>query len=170
MDAKDWQTKVRMEEELQTNPSYGSRRMADALGICRQHAQRVMRKFGIRSYRRRGKKRPKSKPKRKFPNLLLSIVPLYANHIWTTDFTELIHKGKKIYVSTILDLFTRKVIGIHVAVRKGAQLTVQTLANALFHQQPPKIFHSDNGKEYEAGSFIEILERAAQQKTAIIAA
>jgi transposase InsO family protein len=158
MDAKDWKTKIRMEEELQVNPSYGSRRLSQALNMGRQQAQRVMRKFGIKPYRRRGKKRKVFKPSRTFPNLLMTIMPLYPNHIWATDFTELIHKGKKVYVSTILDLFTRTVVGLHVAVRKGAQLSIQTLANALFHQPPPKIFHSDNGKEYGAKSFIEVLE------------
>lgn len=159
MDQKDWHTKIRMEEEMQLHPSYGSRRMADALHICRQQAQRVMRKFGIRPYRRRSRKRLKARPKRIFPNLLMSVMPLYANHIWVTDFTELVHKGKKVYVSTVLDLFTRRIVGIHVAVRKGAALTIQTLSSALFHQPPPTIFHSDNGKEYQAKGFIEMLER-----------
>jgi transposase InsO family protein len=158
LEAKDWAVKVRMEEELQINPSYGSRRMSDALGMCRERAKRIMKKYGIKPYRRRGKKRPKTKPKRKFPNLLLTTMPRYQNHIWATDFTELKHHGKKVYVSTIIDLFTRNTVGVHVAVRKGAPLTVQTLSNALFHQPPPEIFHSDNGKEYEAKSFMEVLE------------
>lgn len=158
MDAKDWNIKIRMEEELQQNPSYGSRRLADALDICREHAQRVMRKYGIRPYRRRGRKPKRVRIKRIYPNLLLKLMPEYPNHIWATDFTELKHKGRKVYVSTIIDLFTRVIVGIHVAVRKGAPLSIQTLANALFHRPPPKIFHSDNGKEYEAKGFIQILE------------
>lgn len=158
MHLKDWRMKIRMEEELRINPSYGSRRLSKALHICREHAQRVMRKYGIRPYRRRGRKRRRLKLKRTFPNLLMSTMPLYPNHIWATDFTELIYKEKKVYVSTIIDLFTRRIVGIHVAVRKGAQLTIQTLANALFHYPPPKIFHSDNGSDYEAQAFIDILE------------
>ena len=158
MDAKDWKTKVRMEQELQVNPGYGSRRLSKALSISRQQAQRVMKKFGLRPYRRRGRKRKTARPKRKFPNLLMSIMPLYPNHVWATDFTELVYKGRKIYVSTILDLFTRRIIGLHVTVRKGSHLTIQTLANALFHRPPPTVFHSDNGKEYEAKAFIAVLE------------
>ena len=49
MKEKDWRLKVRLEEELQIHPSYGSRRIATALGLCRQRAQRVMRLFGIMS-------------------------------------------------------------------------------------------------------------------------
>jgi putative transposase len=135
-DKKDWVLKVRMEEELQKNPSYGSRRLSQALDVSRPRAQRVMRIFGIKPYRRRGKKYRKSKAKRMFPNLLIETCPSYPNHIWATDFTELVFHGKKIYVSTILDLFTRRLMGAHVAVRKGSSLTVQTFGERAF--PPPE--------------------------------
>src|ERR1700737_323191 len=155
---KDWAFKVMIEEALREEPSYGSRRLAPVLGASRPRVQRVMRMFGIKPYRRHGKKYRKSKAKRTFPNLLLEVMPSYPNHVWATDFTELIFHGKKVYVSTILDLFTRRLMGINVAVRKGAALTVQTLANALFYHPKPVILHSDNGKEYDAKAFIGVLE------------
>lgn len=157
-DTKDWALKVRMEEELQRHPAYGSRRLGQALGVSRPRAQRVMRKYGIKPYRRHGKKYRKSKTGRLFPNLLLAICPSYMNHVWATDFTELVYRGKKVYISTILDVFTRKIVGVHVAVRKGSPFTMQTLANALFHNPRPIIFHSDNGSEYKATAFIDTLE------------
>ncbi len=156
-DKKDWALKIRMEEELQRHPAYGSRRLGQALGVSRPRAQRVMRIFGIRPYRRLGRKYRKSKASRAFPNLLLAIMPSYANHVWATDFTEFLYRGKKVYVSTILDLFTRRLMGVHVALRKGSPLTIQTLANALFHHPHPVIFHSDNGSEYKARAFTDTL-------------
>ena len=107
MKEKDWRLKVRLEEELQIHPSYGSRRIATALGLCRQRAQRVMRLFGIKPYRRRGRKWRKSKVSRTYPNLLLAVMPAYANHIWAADFTEFVQHGKKVYVATVIDLYTR---------------------------------------------------------------
>jgi transposase InsO family protein len=158
-DKKDWALKIRMEEVLHEHPSYGARRLAQALRVNRKRTQRVMRIYGIKPYRRHGRKYRKSKTERHFPNLLLGIMPSYPNHIWATDFTELAFHGKKVYVSTIVDLFTRELRGLHVGTRKGAPLTVQTLANALFHHPRPTIFHSDNGREYEAKIFIAMLER-----------
>jgi putative transposase len=156
--AKDWALKVQIEQELRRNPSYGSRRLGQALQANRKRIQRVMKLFGIKPYRRRGKKYRKSKASRAFPNLLLEVMPSYANHVWVTDFTELLFHGQKVYVSTILDLFTRRLLGVHVAVRKGAALTMQTLANALFHHPKPVLLHSDNGSEYTAKAFIGMLE------------
>ena len=158
IDAKDWALKIRIEEALQAHPSYGSRRLAQALSVNRKRTKRVMRKYGIKPYRRHGRKYRKTKAKRHFPNLLLEIMPFSANHVWATDFTELVFHGKKIYVSTIIDLFTRRLMGVHVATRKGAALTAQTLAMALFHHLKPTVFHSDNGSEYEAKVFIAMLE------------
>jgi putative transposase len=154
---KDWAMKVRIEEALREEPSYGSKRLAPVLGVSRPTVQRVMRLFGIKPYRRHGKRYRKRKVKRAFPNLLLEVCPSYPNHVWVTDFTELIFHGKRVYVSTVLDLATRRLMGVHVAVRKGAALTVHTLANALFHHPRPVILHSDNGREYEAKAFVNLL-------------
>ncbi len=154
---RDWDIKVRIEEVLREHHSYGSRRLADALQLNRKRVKRVMRIYGIKPYRRRRGKYRKSKAKRVFPNLLLATAPLHPHHVWVTDFTELIFREQKVYVSTILDLFTRQIVGLHIAVRKGAALTVQTLANALLHYPKPDIVHSDNGRDYEAKAYIELL-------------
>jgi transposase InsO family protein len=158
--AKDWAVKVLIEEELRRHhEAYGSRRLADALKMGRQRIRRVMHLFGIKPYRRRGRKCRKSKVKRVFPNLLLEVRPSYPNHVWASDFTELLFHGKKVYVCTIIDLFTRRLTGgVHIAIRKGAALTLQALANALFHHPKPAIFHSDNGREYDAKAFVNILD------------
>ena len=82
----------------------------------------------------------------------------YANHIWAADFTEFVQHGKKVYVATVIDLYTRRILGIQVTVRKGAALTIQALSNALLHHPRPDLFHSDNGREYDAMAFTEILD------------
>lgn len=155
---KDWALKIRIEEKLRERPSYGSRRLAQSLGMDRKRVRRVMRLFGIKPYRRHGKKYRKSKARRVFPNLLLEVMPSYPNHVWVTDFTELIFHGRKVYVSTILDLFTRRLMDAQVAVRKGAALTIATLAHAIFNHPKPVILHSDNGSEYAARTYINLLE------------
>lgn len=117
-----------------------------------------MQRFGIHPYRRRGRKYlVKKRVKVIYPNLLFTTIPSYHGHIWATDFTELKWK-KKVYVATILDLYTRDVVGVAVALRKGAPLTLQALCGSLLHHPHPLIFHSDNGKEYTAKSFVSMLE------------
>ena len=156
--AKDWALKVRIEEELQRHPSYGSRRLAIALRMNRKKVKRVMRLFGIKPYRRRGRKWRKPSAKRAYPNLLLQTMPLYPGHIWAADFTEFRFHGSWVYVATVLDLFSREIVGVHVAARKGAALTIQALYVALHTHPRPEIFHSDNGTDYDAASFRSVVD------------
>lgn len=157
---RDWLLKGQIEEALRIHPSYGSRRLALHLQMNRKRVQRVMRRYGIHPYRRRGRKYlAKKRVKVIYPNLLMTEVPSYPNHIWATDFTELVW-NEKVYVATVLDLYTRQVVGIGVALRKGVPLTLQALHGALLHTPRPLIFHSDNGSEYVAKVFVATLEEA----------
>jgi putative transposase len=157
-DKKDWELKVRIEEALREHHSYGSRSLRDALGVNRKRIQRVMRKFGLKPYRRRGKKwRKKKKISVICANQLQTTIPRYLGHVWAADFTEVWFEGRWVYIATVIDLYTREIVGVAVSLRKGAQLTIQALYNALLYHPRPAIFHSDNGKEYDAKAFIDIL-------------
>ena len=157
-EAADWQLKQTIEEVLGEHPSYGSRRVAQTLVVNRKRIARVMRKYGILPYRRRRTKW--LKPKKitvVHPNLLRVTTPQYPHHIWAADFTEVAWRGGKMYVATVIDLYTREIVGIAVSLRKGAPLTLQALYGALLNNPRPLIFHSDNGREYDARIFTKTL-------------
>jgi putative transposase len=158
---RDWQLKCRIEEVLRTpgKHSYGSRRIAIDLKLNRKQVKRVMNIFGIKAYRRRGQKWKKTKNiKVIYPNLLLTEYPSYENHIWVSDFTRISFQGKVVYVATVEDLYTRKVVGVSVYTNHAVQLVLSAFMNALLTNQRPVIFHSDNGSEYDSQVFIEALE------------
>lgn len=157
-DHQDWELKAGIEAVLREHASYGSRRVAWHLHLNRKRVRRVMRRFGIKPYRRRGRKwRKKRAVSVIYANLLTTIVPAYPGHVWAADFTELWYCGRWVYVATVIDLYAREIAGLAVSLRKGAPLTIQALGNALLHHPPPAIFHSDNGREYEAKAFVAIL-------------
>ena len=156
----DWDLKCKIEAVLRKRgqSAYGSRRISDALGLNRKRIQRIMRKYGIKPYRRHGRKyRKRKKIKVIYDNLLLRVIPSYPHHIWASDFTELSWRGITVYLATVLDLYTREIVGLSVSLRKGSQLTLQALWNALLNHPKPEIFHSDNGKDYDAKIFIDTL-------------
>ncbi len=114
--------------------------------------------FGIKAYRRRGKRWKKTKNiKVIYPNLLLTTYPAYTNHIWTADFTHLNFQGKVVYIATVMDLFTRRIVGVAVYTTHAVQLVISALMNALQNNPRPLIFHSDNGSEYNSDVFKEVL-------------
>lgn len=156
--AKDWVMKVAIEEVLREHPAYGHKRLAIALKRNKKAVLRVMKLFGITPRRGHGKKLYKQRKKSGvYPNLLLTTMPLYPNHIWVADFTHVVWKGRNIFIATVMDLFTRRIVGISVMTTHHAILVVQALWNALMNAPMPFIFHSDNGSEYDAAIFRTIL-------------
>jgi len=155
---EDWKLKCRIEEVLRENPSYGSPRIAIALNRNHKPIERVMKLFGIKAYRRRGKKWKKTKNiKVVYPNLLLTTYPQYENHIWVSDFTYIPFQGRFVYVATVEDLFTRKIVGMAVYTTHTTQLVLSAFMSAIHSNPRPLIFHSDNGSEYDSDIFIRAL-------------
>jgi transposase InsO family protein len=156
---KDWQLKCQIESVLREHPSYGSPRIALALKRNHKPIERVMKLFGIKAYRRRGLKYKKTKNiKVIYPNMLITEHPQYENHIWVSDFTYLPFQGKVVYVATVLDLFTRKIVGISVYTTHATQLPLSALMNAILTNSRPVIFHSDNGSEFNSEIFVGALQ------------
>lgn len=151
---KDWHLKVKIEEVLHDFPSYGYRRVAKRLKLNKKQVQRVMKLFRLKAYRRRGRKPKKNnKSALNYPNLLLTAMPSYPNHVWATDFTYLWFNDKFIYVCTVIDLFTRKVVGFSVSAKHDRWLIITAFLDALRHNPRPKILHSDHGKEYTSKDY-----------------
>ena len=148
--AKDWALKVAMETVLREHPSYGHRRLALALGVNRKRVRRVMKLFGIQPYRRRGRrwKKPTEKPDHVVQNLLLTTEPLRPNHIWVTDFTHVDWKGRRLYIATMMDLFTRTITGFSVLTNHSVHLVIGSLFSGIHKHPAPEILHSDRGSEY----------------------
>lgn len=156
---KDWKLKSQIEEVLREHPSYGSRRLSIHLHMNRKKVKRVMNFFSIKAYRRRGRKWKKTKNiKVVYPNILMTTYPVYTNHIWTADFTHLNFQGKIVYIATVMDLFTRRIVGISICTNNAVKLVISALMDALYNNPRPEIFHSDNGSEYNSEIFIGALQ------------
>jgi putative transposase len=158
-DIKDWEMKCEIEKVLRKHPGYGHRRIASFLGMKDERPiLRVMRKYGIKPYRRRGRKWKKpTKDSVKYENLLLERRPKRMHVVWASDFTHVYWKNKDISVATVMDVYTRIIVGVSVLTTHGTVLVTQALWSALLHNPHPEIFHSDNGSEYNSVAFREIL-------------
>lgn len=157
---KDWKLKQDIEKVLREFPSYGHKRLALHLKINKKRALRVMKIFGIKPYRRRGKKWRKAKknPLTAYPNLLLTEFPKYLNHIWVSDFTCLPFKGQWIFLATIMDLFSREVVGFSVMTNHSTELVMNALLSAIHKNPVSEILHSDQGSEYLSKDYIFLTE------------
>lgn len=72
------------------------------------------------------------------------------NEAWVSDITYIATHEGWVYCAVILDLFSRRVVGLAVEAHMRASLVIAALSQALTHRRPqPGIFHhSDRGSQY----------------------
>jgi putative transposase len=83
------------------------------------------------------------------------------NKVWVTDITYIPCRAGRMYLASVLDLFTRKIVGWKLADRMTAELVLDALDQAYASQQPPRglIHHSDRGSQYASETYREQLEK-----------
>jgi len=160
--AIDDEVKKQIEAVLTDNPAYGHKRIALALKLNKKRILRVMKKFGIKPYKRRikkpRKKEDEGKPETQYQNLIKGISPIKRNEIWVSDFTYLKFKEKFLYLATIMDLFTREVVGFNVSRFHNSELVLGALEDAIKKNNPPGCIHSDQGSEYDSQRYVSLAE------------
>jgi putative transposase len=80
---------------------------------------------------------------------------------WVSDITYIWTWQGWLYLSVIIDLWDRKVVGWSISERLTADLAVSALRKAVALRRPPVglLFHSDRGVQYASDIFREELER-----------
>jgi len=153
--AKDWHLKNQIEAVLKDNPSYGHRRLAAELHANKKRVLRVMKLFGLKPYRRRGRKWRKSKDNGcVYPNLLrLMNFPERSRTAWVSDFTYIPFHGRFVYLATIMDIYDRQIVGWSILTGHTAHLTIAALIDALEKHGRPMVLHSDQGSEYKSRTY-----------------
>jgi len=83
------------------------------------------------------------------------------NQKWVTDVTEFKINGQKIYLSAVLDLFNREIVGYEISKSPNFELVQQSFKKAFTYTKLPEksdlIIHSDQGWLYQIPRFKELL-------------
>ena len=139
--------------------TYGYRRITEGLkikyGVIFNHkkVQRIMNKYYMmpKYHKKLNKKKYKRIEANVMPNLLKrDFNASKINQKWTTDITYLIYKDKRLYLSTILDLYDRKVVAYQISKFNDINIVIKTLNEAIAKRKDVSglILHSDQGFQY----------------------
>lgn len=125
--------------------------------------QRIMKKYNLRpQYTRRLKNKSYKRIEENVkPNLINRNFNTDApNKIWTTDITYLIYNNKRAYLSTILDLYDRKIVVYKISDRNDLKIVIDTLNEAIQKRKNVQgvILHSDQGFQYTSFQYKKICE------------
>jgi putative transposase len=150
--------------------TYGSPRIKEALNkatpgakVGKHRVARLMRENGVKAKtRRKFKRTTDSKHQRPIsPNLLKDAQePAQANEIWVGDITYVATDEGWLYLATVLDLYSRKIVGWSMSSRLVAELALDALQQAIMRRGAvPLIFHSDRGTQYASREYQQELQR-----------
>ena len=164
-ETKDLALKNQIIEVLKEHPAYGHKRIALHLGINKKRASRVMKLFNLGPTRKSKPKMPVKKDDlnqeiSNKKNLIKNITIDTPSQIWSSDFTYLPYFNKKfLYLATIIDCFTKEIIGWSLSVKHDSILIQNALIDALSKKRKkPIIFHSDQGSEYKSDDLAKMLK------------
>lgn len=161
LESKDIAIKEEILKTHKKHPSYGHKRLGLHLEINPKRIRRIMKKYGIKVPRRKIKNNfcTKSITHRKYPNLIKDLEITYENQLWCSDTSYFLFYGNKWYIVTIIDIFTRQVVGVAIGRHHDSGLVLKTIQMAIMiTHTSPFIFHSDQGTEFMADLCISYLE------------
>ena len=124
-----------------------------------------MRAQGLRAKkRRRGRSLTKPDPAApKFANLLQrDFKPVAMNRSWVGDITEIEAWDGKLYLATVIDLWSRRVIGFAIAEHCKASLVTDSLKMAIATRGgyvAGVVMHTDRGSQYTSGTFTALCRK-----------
>lgn len=97
-----------------------------------------------------------------FDNKLKNILdrdfkPVAPNTVWVTDITYIHTLSGFVYLTSVMDLFSRKIIGWHVSNSLSTEHVIKAIEKAKASRKlsQPVIIHSDRGSQYVSKSYIE---------------
>lgn len=94
------------------------------------------------------------------PNLLQQDFTAQAPYEkWVGDITYIPTGEGWLYLATVIDLFSRRVVGWALSERMTKQLVINAINMAIINERPPEgvIFHSDRGSQYASYDFQDML-------------
>ena len=151
-------------------PTYGYRRITEQLKrsgwpVNHKRVQRLMSLMAIQGKRKSSKKRTTDSRHgfRRYPNLVLDMEIVRPDQVWVCDITYIcLHRGF-VYLAVIMDVFTRGIRGWHLGRGLDHSLTLTALHRALTEYPAPEIHHSDQGIQYAATAYTQVLQDADVQ-------
>lgn len=103
------------------------------------------------------------------PNLILNFAePSMANQLWVGDITYIpVASNGFCYLSTLMDRFSRKIVGWSFGDDMTESLVSKSLRSAIAERQPQPdlIHHTDRGGQYAATAYRAILRRASMRQS-----
>lgn len=163
IDSKTLEVMNQIDEIYTKRPFYGSRRMSVTLSnqrkekINRKRVQRLMRIMGLQAIYPKPNLSKNDKSHIIYPYLLKNLKIAYPNHVWGSDITYVRMNGGFIYLSAIIDVFSRFIVAWEISITLEKDFVIETARKGL-KIAVPDISNVDQGVQYTSKDFIDTYE------------
>jgi putative transposase len=161
--AEDLELMRLIDEQYLKIPTWGSRSMRNYLRrlgyrINRKRVQRLMRLMGLEAiYPKPRTSRPHPEHKI-YPYLLRDFNIEKPNQVWTADITYIPMGRGFMYLVSVMDWHSRKVLSWRLSNTMGADFCVEALEEAIERYGCPEIFNTDQGAQFTSEAFTKVLK------------
>lgn len=150
-----------IDEQHTSTPFYGSRRLTAYLNakgheINRKRVQRLMRLMRIEAIYPKPKLSRRLENHKIYPYLLRGVNIERPDHVWSTDITYIRVSNGFVYLTAVIDWFSRYVLSWRLSNSLENTFCIEALEEALSISQP-QIFNTDQGSQYTAVNFLKPL-------------
>jgi putative transposase len=144
-------------------PYYGARPMAkqlvrDGYEVGRLHVGTLMHRMGLEALYRKPRTSIPARDGLLYPYLLSGFTFERPNQVWSTDITYLPMDRGFLYLTAILDIFSRKVLSFRLSNTMTTDFCVDALEEAIWRYGAPEIANTDKGSQYTSEAWIGALK------------
>ena len=133
----------------------------DGIPISRDRIRKLMPRMGLRAICQKPRTTVPGSPSERFPCLLDLKQITRVDQVWATDITYIPLQKGFLYLVAIVDLLSRNVLSWKLSNSLDTGFCLNALEMALEGGRKPKIFHSDQGCQFNSGDFVARLQAEA---------
>ena len=150
------------------HPFAGARMLRDLLRldeetVGRRHVSTLMKTMGIEALYRKPHTSKKHPHHKIYPYLLSGLKITRPNQVWATDITYIPLAKGFVYLTVVLDWYSRKVLSWRVSNTMDTSFCLEVLDEALSRYGSPDIFNTDQGSQFTSEAFTTRLKEKGIQ-------
>lgn len=152
-----------MDQHFMENPTYGVIQMQDYLRdqgykVNEKRVRRLLRKMGIMAIYPQRNLSKLLHTKYVHPYLLRGLSIERRNQVWAIDITYIPMAKGFMYLTAIIDVYSRYVVGWGLSNTLEAETCINVLKTAISEHGKPEIINSDQGSQFTCEKWINILK------------
>ena len=153
-----------MDEHYLKHPTEGVLRMQDFLlsrdmTVNHKRIRRLLRLMGIMAIYPKKNLSKLGQAKYIRPYLLRNLSVTRPNHVWAIDITYIPMANGFMYLTAIIDLYSRYIVGWGLSNTLEAECSLSVLKQAIADHGKPEIINSDQGSQFTCEDWIIYLEQ-----------